>query len=301
MIKNFYFLVIFTLLGCNSQFKFAEDCDCNNGKFKEIATTSYQILYTDNEPIEKELYTFSRKYDFKNRTSLVQFYISDSIRDKSGTQNFYDKKGRKIMTTSYDKDGSEKGKIIYSYSNLGRRIQKTYPRDTTSYFETITYNSKSKFQTTIKRSSGGKFINHIAKKYDEAGNEIETFINDSLGNTLIRVEKSYDKKGNIVINKMSDYEYQTSDFSKSNYNSYNDEIDRTRYKIVGNDTVESAEITYFKYQYDERDNIKEKRVISNDSIFQIIKYKFDVKDNVLEKKVYRNDSLISLERSKYEY
>ncbi|KRG30547.1 hypothetical protein [Salegentibacter mishustinae] len=271
--KKILFFFCFAFVSCNSGLQFLNKFDGFNGKPKEVKTTTYRVKYEDSIPTKNLAYMNIDFYDSKGKKIKTLMYKSDGSRSTGGTYYKFDKNGNLIRSIMFNRDSTVNIEIDYKYDDYGNQIEKTYSSEFRRFTTKTIYNRATGTAKIIGEYSDGSFKENAVLEFNDKWNEKELISYDSTGIQTNRIEFFYDSEENKIQSKWFNAKNELTSYYNSNYNSKGDRISIEKYKIK-NGKPELTDDTKIEYEYDEKNNFIEKRLIHNGKITFITKYEY---------------------------
>ncbi|WP_304141336.1 hypothetical protein [Mesoflavibacter zeaxanthinifaciens] len=268
------FIIFLICISCNSNLKYLNQFDGFNGKPKKIESTTYKIEYKDSVATEKMAYKNIEFYDSKGRKIKTLMYKSDGSPSTGGIYYSYDKFGNEIKSIMYKRDSTINSENLSKYDKYGNKIEGIYISGNRKSSTKRIYDRKNKTVKIIGKKGDGSFKENAIQKYDDKWNKIELISYDSIGNQKTRIEFGYDKNYNLNSYKWYNSKNELYNFSKTTFNENNDPIIALGYRVKNKDTILNK-TTKFEYKYDEKKNVIEQKLFSNDKLVWTTKYNYE--------------------------
>ncbi len=219
-----------------------------------ISKTTYDYNASEQLIEKKEYDNNTLEYQYKyayNTQGLITEKEYIALREDSGsfggttyskTQDTYTSTRKCTSETEYRKDGSEKNKIIYEYSNNERTVVEKEKRDKNTY------------------------VSQYANTYDSKGNVTEKILYDYYGKQEQRRVRTYDTHNNILTYEEYNENNALSQRTTYTYNAQNDPIKKIVYRPRTSYTnkEEYYNTVRYSYEYDTHENWTTKVSIEDD-------------------------------------
>lgn len=261
-------------MSCNTSLKYLNQFDGYNGKPKRVESTTYKVEYKDSVGTEKMAFKNIEFYDNKGRKIKTLMYKSDGSPSTGGIYYSYDKFGNDIKSIMYNRDSTINSESLSKYDDYGNKIEGIYKSGNRETKTINIFDRENRTEQIIGKNGDGSFKENALQKYDEKWNKIELISYDSIGNQKTRIEFEYDKNNNLDSYKWYNAKNELYNFSKTTFNKQNDPIIALGYRVNDKDTILNK-TTKFEYKYDEKKNIVEQKLFSNDKLVWTTKYNYE--------------------------
>ncbi|WP_417873158.1 hypothetical protein [Xanthomarina gelatinilytica] len=244
------------------------------GHPKKVESIDYEVIYKDTIEIITKDNKSVTLYDYNLRSKKSFSFSPPNYSPLPLNYSyFYDKKGN-IIKTIISKGDSIIRETTYKYNKYGLRTENTTIKNGIKSTFKVNIDLKNRIKIIDNKNSDGSFKYYARVKYDKKWNKIESISYDSLGKQKVRIKNGYDKNGNVNSSKWYNDKNMLYYHSKTVFNKNNDPILASSIRIKNSDTIK-GKVTSFKYKYDKKNNIIERRVFHDDVLVLIIETKYE--------------------------
>ncbi|MGJ8551284.1 hypothetical protein [Winogradskyella wichelsiae] len=272
--KKAIVILFIIFVSCNTSLKYLNQFDGFNGKPKRIESTTYKVEYKDSVAIEKMAFKNIEFYDYKGRKIKTLMYKSDGSPSTGGIYYSYDKFGNEIKSIMYNRDSTINSENLSKYDGYGNKIEGIYISGNRKSTTINIIDRENRTEQIIGKNGDGSFKENAIQKYDDKWNKIELISYDSIGNQTTRIEFEYDKNYNLNSYKWYNAKNELYNFNKTTFNNQNDPIIDFAYRVKDKDSI-LKKTTKFEYKYDEKKNVVEQKLFSDDKFLWTTKYNYE--------------------------
>lgn len=244
------------------------------GHPKKVESIDYEVIYKDTIEIITKDNKSVTLYDYNLRSKKSFSFSPPNYSPLPLNYSyFYDKKGN-IIKTIISKGDSIIRETTYKYNKYGLRTENTTIEDGKKTTGKAIIDIKNRIEILNKKSIDSTSKACSINKYDKKWNIIESTMYDYKGNQKNRSEIEYDNNGNKISYKYYNDKDVLLRHSKTVFNKNNDPIWASSIRVKNSDTIK-GKVTSFKYKYDKKNNIIERRVFHDDVLVLIIETKYE--------------------------
>lgn len=229
-------------------------------------------MHTDWESIS---FNEAGSFDYIEYYDLYMDYFEDGY---AGCQEYqYDSLGRLLKIDEYDYEDSFLGETSYEYNEEGRLAKKVVFYSDKRTEVVYTYDSRGNLIKSRETGEGGTLLAMDTHEYDAEGKRTRTSVYESNEETPEKISDfSYDDKGNLLLETVSDASGTILERKAYKYDSHNR---KTEYVIQ--DLLSTITTTY-SYIYDHQGNVTEETKTiqpTNETMISTSTYTYDEHGN----------------------
>lgn len=262
-------------------------------EIRERGIREMTVLRLDIKPggvkdqVRKEVFTYDQEGKLVGR---VDFGKGNSPETSAVFR--YDEKGNKVFQELRQHRGNKSLSVSWEYEYDGTLVVEMHNSNTPMY-KTYAYDSEGRLISEKDFNETDELVSHITYQWDEEGKLLEqteklqflirskTYQYDSEGRkSTVHLTREHNFEGNTITREKETYEYDDQGHL-AKYMYWNQEGELTTYTRyyhdpAGNLIREELGETIYVYQYDERNNLteKKKKVRGNVTGIIQIEYKF---------------------------